>query len=95
MDWWRTTNELDFDLVRKGLNSMIILGAWTLWWNCCIFDGIAPKYESCHHSSRREKKGVGDGWSKRDYIPDGTAPCYVECQDMSIFSSLTMSADVT
>jgi hypothetical protein len=30
MDWWRSTNELDLGLVRKGLNSMIILGAWTL-----------------------------------------------------------------
>lgn len=29
---------------RKGLNSIIILGAWTLWnhWNFCVFDGANP-----------------------------------------------------
>jgi hypothetical protein len=32
------------DLVRKGINSLIILGAWTLWThrNRCVFDGAAP-----------------------------------------------------
>lgn len=30
--------------VRKGLNSLIILGAWTIWThqNDCVFNGIAP-----------------------------------------------------
>jgi hypothetical protein len=28
----------------KGLNSLIILGAWTLWWlrHDCVFNGSAP-----------------------------------------------------
>jgi hypothetical protein len=31
-------------LVRKGLNSLIILGAWSIWnhRNRCVFDGISP-----------------------------------------------------
>ena len=30
--------------LRKGLNSLIILGAWTLWnhRNKCVFDGASP-----------------------------------------------------
>jgi hypothetical protein len=29
---------------KKGLNSLIILGAWTLWkyHNRCVFDGVSP-----------------------------------------------------
>jgi len=32
------------DLVKKGINSLIILGAWILWThlNRCVFDGAAP-----------------------------------------------------
>ena len=32
------------DMLRKGMNSLIILGAWTLWThrNKCVFDGTAP-----------------------------------------------------
>ena len=30
--------------MQKGLNSLIVLGAWTLWnhRNRCVFDGITP-----------------------------------------------------
>ena len=32
------------EILRKGINSLIILGAWTLWThrNKCVFDGAAP-----------------------------------------------------
>jgi hypothetical protein len=31
-------------LTRRGLNSLIILGAWTIWnhRNRCVFDGASP-----------------------------------------------------
>jgi len=32
------------EMLRKGINSLIILGAWTLWTHCnkCVFDGADP-----------------------------------------------------
>jgi hypothetical protein len=31
-------------LTRRGLNSLIILGGWTIWNHCnrCVFDGASP-----------------------------------------------------
>lgn len=42
--WWARTNEAVDSLARKGLKSIIILGAWTLWnhRNRCVFDGDSP-----------------------------------------------------
>jgi hypothetical protein len=44
MNWWQMVNDLPLGPRRKGLNSMIILGAWILWKhrNRCVFDGAAP-----------------------------------------------------
>jgi hypothetical protein len=44
MDWWRKIDEESLGSIQKGFNSLIILGAWTMWMhhNMCIFDGIAP-----------------------------------------------------
>jgi len=32
------------DIILQGINSLIILGAWTVWThhNRCVFDGAAP-----------------------------------------------------
>ena len=33
-----------WDQLQKGLNALVILGAWTLWIhrNKCVFDGVSP-----------------------------------------------------
>ena len=43
-DWWSKVNNLVDRQMQKGLNSLIILGACSLWKyrNRCVFDGMAP-----------------------------------------------------
>jgi hypothetical protein len=43
-EWWRQVLSSVSTPNRKGLNSLIILGAWTLWRhrNDCVFKGAAP-----------------------------------------------------
>jgi hypothetical protein len=40
-DWWRKVDEAASGDVRKGLNSLVILGAWSIWRrrDDCIFNG--------------------------------------------------------
>ena len=42
--WWRKITKRVGKQRRKGVNSLIILGAWTLWKhrNACVFDGDSP-----------------------------------------------------
>jgi hypothetical protein len=43
-EWWeRVSNDLS-GLLLQGFDSLIILGAWTIWTqrNRCVFDGAAP-----------------------------------------------------
>jgi hypothetical protein len=42
-EWWKKLHMTTSTLTRKGLNSLIILGAWILWnhRNQCVFDGAA------------------------------------------------------
>jgi len=42
--WWEKASGATSGLIQKGLNSLIVLGAWTLWnhRNRCIFYGITP-----------------------------------------------------
>jgi hypothetical protein len=46
---WRQRIELALGMVRKRLNSLIILGAWKIWKhrNRCVFDGAAPSLAIC------------------------------------------------
>ncbi|RCV13538.1 hypothetical protein SETIT_2G354200v2 [Setaria italica] len=43
-EWWTSTNNGTGDQAKNGLNSIIILGAWSIWKhrNRCVFDGIQP-----------------------------------------------------
>jgi hypothetical protein len=42
--WWNKASNLVDDMLRRGLNSLIILGAWVIWRhrNNCVFDGVSP-----------------------------------------------------
>jgi hypothetical protein len=42
--WWRKVLKMVKKKYKKGVNSLIILGAWVLWKhrNACVFDGVAP-----------------------------------------------------
>ena len=44
IDWWAGASSRFSGHVRKGLNSIIILGAWLVWKhrNYCVFDGGSP-----------------------------------------------------
>jgi hypothetical protein len=41
---------------RKGFNSMVILGSWTLWLhrNRRVFDGATPSLATAQHSFKEE-----------------------------------------
>ena len=43
-DWWSDANSRVEGKVRQGLNSLIILGAWSIWnlRNLCVFYGVTP-----------------------------------------------------
>jgi hypothetical protein len=66
-DWWTEVNVVD-DQTKKGLNSLIILGAWSIWKrsNRCVFDGLQPRIdvvlhllgEELHLWSRAGPRGV-------------------------------------
>jgi hypothetical protein len=54
--WWeRVAAALSGD-VQKGLNSLIILGAWSIWKhrNSCVFDGASPSAASILNMARDE-----------------------------------------
>ncbi|WVZ85337.1 hypothetical protein U9M48_032277 [Paspalum notatum var. saurae] len=43
-EWWASANLGISDQIKKGLNSVIVLGAWSIWnhRNRCVFNGIQP-----------------------------------------------------
>uniref|UniRef100_A0A0A9CVB5 Reverse transcriptase zinc-binding domain-containing protein n=1 Tax=Arundo donax TaxID=35708 RepID=A0A0A9CVB5_ARUDO len=57
-DWWRKSVRKGRKEQRKGLNTLIILGAWVIWKhrNSCVFNGTSPslqmvlnEFDSEHH----------------------------------------------
>ena len=47
-NWWRKTMKRVEKEHRRGVNSLIILGAWIIWKhrNACVFKGVAPSVTS-------------------------------------------------
>jgi hypothetical protein len=58
MEWWQKANERATGPSKKGLDSLIILGAWTLWkhQNRCVFYGIAPNKGGIVSQDDEERK---------------------------------------
>ena len=55
-DWWENVNSRVDGQVKKGLNSIIIMVAWSLWNhdNRCVFDGVQPNLREDLSSIREE-----------------------------------------
>ena len=55
-DWWASTSNKIDGQARKWFNTIVILGAWSLWnhRNRCVFDGINPNLEDVLVSLRDE-----------------------------------------
>ena len=50
-DWWRKASRRVDKVQRKGFNSAVVLGAWTIWLhrNKCVFDGASPSLMEAKH----------------------------------------------
>jgi hypothetical protein len=55
-DWWNRAATLVDQPLKKGLNSLIILGAWTLWrhHNDCVFNAASPRLSAVMAMAREE-----------------------------------------
>lgn len=58
LDWWDRTTSVTSDIISHGINSLIILGAWTVWThrNRCVFDGATPDIGRIVIIARDERK---------------------------------------
>jgi hypothetical protein len=54
--WWRRSSSRVADPLKKGFNSLLILGAWTIWKhrNRCVFDGCSPNLDVALQAAREE-----------------------------------------
>jgi hypothetical protein len=58
MDCWSWANSQVAGVAREGLNSLSILGAWTLWkqQNANVFDKIPPSLEAATSKFEQEEE---------------------------------------
>ena len=58
LDWWEMISETVQGMVKKGLNSLISLGAWMIWnhRNKCVFDGQTPCLPSILRQADDERR---------------------------------------
>ncbi|GJN36984.1 hypothetical protein PR202_gb25893 [Eleusine coracana subsp. coracana] len=56
--WWGNTSSVVPELQKKGLNSLVMLGAWTLWThrNGIVFDGLSPNLNRAITITNEEKR---------------------------------------
>ena len=54
--WWDRSALMVSGDTRKGLNSLVILGAWTIWKvrNDCVFNGATPSITTALAHAREE-----------------------------------------
>jgi hypothetical protein len=55
--WWSVSSmRVQEEHLRKGFNSMVVLGAWIIWKhrNRCVFDGLAPCVAAALTAAREE-----------------------------------------
>jgi hypothetical protein len=71
---WENSSNAAAGLTRKGLNSLVILGAWTLWnhRNICVFDGATPNLVGAMGFGG--ESAVDFGWSAGAISFLGTSP---------------------
>ena len=64
------------DMLRKGTNSLIILGAWTLWThrNKCVFDGAAPNVVGALAVAEDERRSWSLAGARGLSLLDALAP---------------------
>ncbi|WVZ76728.1 hypothetical protein U9M48_024677 [Paspalum notatum var. saurae] len=68
-DWWRNLNEAVSGPIKQGLNSVVILGAWSLWKlrNRCVFDGVSPSLAGLVNQVSEELELWGKGYLPPSY----------------------------
>jgi hypothetical protein len=71
--WWDRISKEVAVVLRKGVNSLVILGAWTLWIHCneYVFDGASSSVARALMLTVEELHFLGFGWGTRYYSP----PC--------------------
>jgi hypothetical protein len=57
-EWWDQVSRRIPDQVSKGLNSIVILVAWSLWnhRNRCVFDGVQPNLSTLLSNIKDEQR---------------------------------------
>ena len=74
-DWWKKSWKKLQRQLRKGFNSLVILGAWIIWKhrNAYIFDGAAPNLQGALQAFKDEFHFMSFTYGK-SLVPKGLPP---------------------